>query len=84
MDGLSTKDEIKSEESSMQSPLMLAVCCSLLSMSYSPMIYAEDLVQAESSATVLTVALMILLALSVYVVIRIRSTIRYHLDKPAK
>lgn len=48
------------------------------------MIYAEDLVQAESSATVLTVALMIMLALSVYVVIRIRSTIRYHLDKPAK
>jgi hypothetical protein len=68
----------------MQSPFMLAVCCSLFSISYSPMIYAEDLIQTESSATVLTVALMIMLALSVYVVIRIRSTIRYHLDKPAK
>lgn len=48
------------------------------------MIYAEDLIQTEPSATVLAIALIIMLALSIYVVIRVRSTIRYHLDKPAK
>lgn len=68
----------------MQSPFMLAVCVSFFGMIYSPMIYAEDLIQTESSATVLAIALMIMLALSIYVVIRVRSTIRYHLDKPAK
>ena len=64
----------------------LAVFFLMLSALYSPLLQAqtEELVKSESSVMVFAVGLAVLAALSLYVVLRIRNTIRNHLDKPAK
>lgn len=68
----------------MQSQKMLAVCFLMLSALHSPLLHAEELEMNEPSAAVFGVALAVVAALALYVAVRIRNTLRDHLDKPAK
>ncbi|RKG29292.1 hypothetical protein [Acinetobacter tianfuensis] len=64
----------------------LAVFFLMLSALYSPLLRAEteQLAQSEPSVMVFAAGLAVLAALSLYVALKIRNTIRNHLDKPAK